>query len=115
MSRSKPTGVRFVYGDAVDRHGLSALAMTSGAFYNEGSEEVEVSSCHCEEGTKLATRQSIVSRSKPTGVLFVLGDAVDRHARKALAMANLNLVADIGDDHLSVPFIHTCLIILVYS
>ena len=30
----------------------------------EGSEEFEVTSCHCEEVTELATRQSIVSRSK---------------------------------------------------
>jgi hypothetical protein len=62
VSRSKPTGVRFVYGDAVDRHGLSALAMTSGAFYHEDSKETLHSLCHCEEVTKLATRQSIVSR-----------------------------------------------------
>jgi hypothetical protein len=57
----KRKGVRFVYGDAVDRHGLSALAMTRVEFYYEGSEEIEVTCCHCEEGTKLATRQSMVS------------------------------------------------------
>ena len=32
--------------------------------YHEGSEELEVTSCLCEEVTELATRQSIVSRRK---------------------------------------------------
>jgi len=38
----------------------------------EGSEELEVTSCHCEEVTKLATRQSIVSRSKLADYSFRL-------------------------------------------
>jgi hypothetical protein len=48
-------------------------------------------------------------------VRFVYGDAVDRHARKGLAMTSVKLVADVGDDHLSVAFIHTSLVILVGS
>ena len=63
--------------------------MKSGAFYHEGSEEIEVTSCHCEEGTKWATRQSIVFRSKSTGVRFFYGDAVDRHGLLALAMTRV--------------------------
>ena len=56
----KCTGKRFVYGDEVDRQGLLALAMTRVELYHKGNEEVEFTSCHCEEITKLATRQSIV-------------------------------------------------------
>ena len=46
---------------------------------------------------------------------FVYGDAVDRHARKGLAMTSVKLVADVGDDHLTVAVIHTGLVILVRS
>ena len=51
--------MRFAFWCTVDRHGLSALAMTRGRkglddkvwyFYHEGSEVVEFSHCHCEEG-----------------------------------------------------------------
>ena len=99
----------------MDCHRLCLRNDKSERIYREGSKEFEVTSSHCEEITKLATRQSIVSRSKPTGVRFVYSDKVDRHARKALAMANLNLVADIGDDNLTVSLIHTGLVILVSS
>ena len=54
--------MRFAFWCTVDRHGLSALAMTRGRkglddkvwyFYHEGSEVVEFSHCHCEEGVQV--------------------------------------------------------------
>jgi len=57
--------------------------------YHEGREKVAVTSCHCEEVTKLATRQSIVSRSKSTDMLFISVMQVDRHGLSALAMTRV--------------------------
>ena len=48
----------------VDCHRLCLRNDKSERIYHQGSEEFEVTSCHCEEITKLATRQSIVSRNK---------------------------------------------------
>jgi len=38
--------------------------------YHEDSKEILRYRCHCEEVTKLATRQSIVSRGERSGSLF---------------------------------------------
>ena len=48
----------------VDCHRLCLRDDKSERIYHEGSEEFEVTSCHCEEIAKVATRQSIVSRRK---------------------------------------------------
>ena len=48
----------------MDCHRLCLRNDKSERIYHEGSEELEVTSCHCEEVTEFATRQSIVSRSK---------------------------------------------------
>ena len=52
---------------------------------------------------------------KRTGVRFDFVAAVDRHRLSALAMTSVKLVADVGDDHLTVAVIHTGLVILVRS
>jgi hypothetical protein len=55
---------------------------------------------------------------KRTGVRFVCGDAVDSHELFiALAMTTqkIELVADVGDDDLTMTFIHTGLVILIGS
>ena len=46
--------IRFYYRLTVDRHGLNPRNDKSERIYHEGSEEFEVTSCHCEEGMKVS-------------------------------------------------------------
>ena len=73
----------------MDCHRLCLRNDKSERIYHEGSEELEVTSCLCEEVTELATRQSIVSRRKLADSLFGWCRPVDRGGLSALAMTRM--------------------------
>ncbi len=85
MTRVDVAGMRVGYYEPVDRHGLSALAMTRWEWVR--------GFCHCEERAERGTRQSIVSRRMRTSCPFGYWLTVDRHGLLALAMKRQDRLA----------------------